>query len=143
ESRVDFLFSDFNINPTTLEIREVAGTNGASAYDASLQVNAAYAMVDAEIIPLLRTTVGVRYEDGEQSVTPRDLFGGTAPYAPTPLEAQYWLPSFTATWNFAEDMQLRFGASKTIGRPQFRELAPQAYTDPESDRTFIGNPYLV
>jgi len=143
ESRVDFLFSDFNINPTTLEIREVAGTNGASAYDASLQVNAAYAMVDAEIIPLLRTTVGVRYEDGEQSVTPRDLFGGTAPYAPTTLEAQYWLPSFTATWNFAEDMQLRFGASKTIGRPQFRELAPQAYTDPESDRTFIGNPYLV
>jgi outer membrane receptor protein involved in Fe transport len=51
--------------------------------------------------------------------------------------------SLTATWNFAEDQQLRFGASKTIGRPQFRELAPQAYTDPESDRIFIGNPYLV
>ena len=143
ESRVDFLFSDFNINPTTLEIREVAGTNGASAYEADLTVNAAYAMVDAEIIPFVRTTVGVRYEDGEQSVTPRDLFGGAAPFAPTSLEEQYWLPSFTATWNFAEDMQLRFGASKTIGRPQFRELAPQAYTDPESDRTFIGNPYLV
>ena len=143
ESRVDFLFSDFNINPTTLELREVAGTNGASAYDAGLQVMAAYAMVDAEIIPLVRTTVGVRFEDGEQSVTPRDLFGGAAPYAPTTLEEQYWLPSFTTTWNFAEDMQLRFGASKTIGRPQFRELAPQAYTDPESDRTFIGNPFLV
>ena len=26
------------------------------------------------------------------------------------------------TWNFYEDMQLRFGASQTIGRPQFREL---------------------
>ena len=143
ESRVDFLFSDFNINPTTLEIREVAGSNGASAYDADLRVNAAYVMADAEIIPLVRTTIGVRYEDAEQSVTPRDLFGGTAPYAPTSLEEQYWLPSFTGTWNFAEDMQLRVGASKTIGRPQFRELAPQAYTDPESDRTFIGNPYLV
>lgn len=143
ESRVDFLFSDFNINPTTLEIREVAGTNGASAYDAELRVNAAYAMVDAEVVPLVRTTVGVRFEDGEQSVTPRDLFGGAAPYTPTTLSEQYWLPSATVTWNFAEDMQLRLGASQTIGRPQFRELAPQAYTDPESNRTFIGNPYLV
>ena len=70
ESRVDYLFSDFNINPTTLELREVTGSNGASAYDAALKVNAVYAMVDAEIIPLVRTTVGLRFEDGKQSVTP-------------------------------------------------------------------------
>lgn len=143
ESRVDFLTSDFNINPTTLEIREIPGTTGANAYDANLTVNAAYAMVDAEIISLVRTTVGVRYEDGEQEVISRDLFGGTAPFPATRIEEQYWLPSATATWNFAEDQQLRVGASKTIGRPQFRELAPQSYTDPESNRTFIGNPFLV
>lgn len=143
ESRVDYLFSDFNINPTTLELREVTGSNGASAYDAALKVNAFYAMVDAEIIPLVRTTVGLRFEDGEQSVTPSDVFGGSAPFQATKIEEQYYLPSFTATWNFAEDQQVRFGVSRTIGRPQFRELAPQSYTDPESDRTFIGNPYLV
>ncbi|WP_374390258.1 TonB-dependent receptor domain-containing protein [Brevundimonas sp.] len=143
QSRIDYLFSDFNINPSTLQLREIAGINGASAYDAELQVNAAYVMADAELIPLVRTTVGVRFEDGQQSVTPRDLFGGAAPYQPTEIEEQYWLPSFTGTWNFAEDQQLRVGASQTIGRPQFRELAPQAYTDPESDRIFIGNPFLV
>ena len=143
QSRIDYLFSDFNINPSTLQLREIAGINGASAYDAELQVNAAYVMADAELIPLVRTTVGVRFEDGQQSVTPRDLFGGAAPYQPTESEEQYWLPSFTGTWNFAEDQQLRVGASQTIGRPQFRELAPQAYTDPESDRIFIGNPFLV
>ena len=142
-SRVDFLTSDFNINPTTLQIREIAGGNGDNAYDADLKVNAAYVMVDAEIIPLVRTTLGVRYEDGSQSVTPRNLFGGTTLFTPTVIEEQYFLPSITATWNFAEDQQLRVGASQTIGRPQFRELAPQAYTDPESNRTFIGNPYLV
>ncbi|MBD3837090.1 TonB-dependent receptor [Brevundimonas sp.] len=143
QSRIDYLFSDYNINPSTLQLREIAGINGASAYDAELQVNAAYVMADAELIPLVRTTVGVRFEDGQQSVTPRDLFGGSTPYQPTEIDEQYWLPSFTGTWNFAEDQQLRVGASKTIGRPQFRELAPQAYTDPESDRIFIGNPYLV
>ncbi len=143
QSRIDYLFSDYNINPSTLQLREIAGINGASAYDAELQVNAAYVMADAELIPLVRTTVGVRFEDGQQSVTPRDLFGGSTPYQPTEIDEQYWLPSFTGTWNFAEDQQLRVGVSKTIGRPQFRELAPQAYTDPESDRIFIGNPYLV
>ena len=141
-SRVDYLYSDFNINPTTIELREVSGTNGAGAYDADLVVNAAYAQVDAEIFPLIRTTLGVRYEDGSQSVTPRDLFG-SATFTATTLEEDYLLPAFTATWNFAEDQQFRFGASQTIGRPQFRELAPQSYIDPESDREFTGNPFLV
>ena len=39
-------------------------------------------------------------------------------------------------------MQVRFAASKTIARPQFRELAPQQYLDLEFDRTFFGNPFL-
>jgi hypothetical protein len=141
-TRVDFLYSDFNINPTTIELREVSGANGAGAYDAELIVNAAYAQVDAEIIPLLRTTIGVRYEDGSQSVTPRDLFGSMT-FPVTTVEEQYFLPAFTATWNFAENQQFRVGASQTIGRPQFRELAPQSYIDPESDREFTGNPFLV
>ena len=40
-------------------------------------------------------------------------------------------------------MQLRLHASKTIARPQFRELAPQIYQDFESDREFTGNPFLI
>jgi outer membrane receptor protein involved in Fe transport len=40
-------------------------------------------------------------------------------------------------------MQLRLAASKTIARPQFRELAEQVYQDFESDRQFSGNPFLV
>ena len=142
-TRVDFLFSDFFIDGSTLEINEITGSNGASAYDAQLQVNAAYAQIDAEIIPLVRTTLGVRYEDAEQTVSPFDLFGGSAGFPETRIENDYFLPAATVTWNFAEDMQLRLGASQTIGRPQFRELAPQSYTDPESDRTFIGNPFLT
>lgn len=144
-SRVDFLYSDFNISPTGLILSEVTGSagSGAAAYSAQLEVAAAYVQVDAEFIPLVRTTFGVRYEDGQQSVTTRDLFGGAAPFAPTEIEEQYFLPSFTATWNFAEDQQFRLGASQTIGRPQFRELAPQSYTDPETDREFTGNPFLV
>src|SRR3546814_17862670 len=67
---------------------------------------------------------GVRYETAKQHVTPVDLFGiGTGGVTSTRLNNSYWLPAATVTWNFAEDMQLRLNASKTIARPQFRDLA--------------------
>lgn len=141
--RVDYLLADYNIGPNQLVIRETTGAEGAAAYTANLEVFGAYAQVDAEVLPLVRTVVGLRYEDATQGVTPIDLFGGVPPLAPAPLDNQYWLPAATVTWNFAEDMQARFGASKTIARPQFRELAPQQYFDPDLDRLFIGNPFLV
>lgn len=141
--RVDFLLSDVNIAPGLLSIRETTGAEGAAAYDGALEVGAAYVQLDAEFIPLIRTSFGVRYEDAEQTVTPRNLFAGPAPLAAPPLENDYVLPTATVTWNFYEDMQLRVGASKTIGRPQFRELAPQQYLDTDSDRLFIGNPFLT
>ncbi|AXE64292.1 TonB-dependent receptor [Hyphomonas polymorpha PS728] len=144
QQRPDFLFANYNINPDLFVLREITGSSGAAAYDADLKVFGAYAKVDAEIIPLVRTAVGVRFEDATQSVTPLSLIASeTAPEAPPELENQYLLPAATLTWNFAEDQQLRLGASKSIGRPQFRELAPQQYYDPESGRTFIGNPYLT
>lgn len=144
QQRPDFLFANYNINPDLFVLRETTGSSGAAAYDADLKVFGAYAKVDAEIIPLVRTAVGLRFEDATQSVTPLSLISSeTAPEAPPELENQYLLPALTLTWNFAEDQQLRLGASKSIGRPQFRELAPQQYYDTDSGRTFIGNPYLT
>lgn len=141
--RVDYLFADFNQGPGVIQVVETTGGSGAAAYEGNLQVNAVYGQVDVAVIPRVRSTLGVRYESGEQSVRPFDLFGGLAPFPETTIENEYWLPAATVTWNFAEDFQLRLGASRTIGRPQFRELAPQQYLDPESDRLFFGNPFLT
>lgn len=142
--RVDFLLSDFNLSQGLLTLRETTGADGAAAYDATLKVKGAYVQAEAEIVPLVRASVGVRYEDATQAVQPIDLFntGASLPTA-TPLINDYFLPTATVTWNFADNQQIRFGASQTIGRPQFRELAPQQYLDPDLDRLFIGNPYLV
>ena len=139
--RVDFLLADYNIGPGGLTLTETTGADGAAAYEAELETHGVYAQVDAEIIPLVRVAAGVRYEDAKQHVQVIDLFGGT-PATVQPLDNSYVLPAATVTWNFYEDMQLRVGASKTIARPQFRELAPQQYTDPDADRVFSGNPYL-
>jgi hypothetical protein len=142
--RPDFLFADFNINPDRLVLRETTGSAGAAAYDAQLEVTSAYLKADFEPIQYLRVSLGGRFERGIQTVSPRALYLGEAqPAQPPKNKEEYFLPAGTVTWNFFEDMQLRFGASKTIGRPQFRELAPQQYLDPDSDRLFIGNPFLA
>jgi hypothetical protein len=140
--RVDYLYSNFNIRTDGLFLREVTGSEGAAAYQASLTTNAFYVQGEGEILPAVRASLGLRYEDGEQSVQALDLFSANDPAA-VELKNDYVLPAGTVTWNVADDQQLRFGISKTIARPQFREQAPQIYLDPESDRTFIGNPYLV
>ncbi|TYT25364.1 TonB-dependent receptor plug domain-containing protein [Luteimonas viscosa] len=141
--RPDYLFSDYNLSQDLLRLRETTGSFGAAAYDATLKVLGAYAQLEGEITPNLRATLGVRYEDATQAVHPYDIFTGVRQPGPEPLRNDYFLPALTVTWNIAENRQLRFGASQTIARPQFREMAPQQYTDPDSDRLFTGNPFLV
>jgi outer membrane receptor protein involved in Fe transport len=138
QERPDFLLSDFNIYTFNIQLRDVSGAEGTAAYDADLRVHAGYAQAEIEPFDGLRATFGVRYEDGRESVQPV----GSA-LAATNLANRYWLPAATLTWSFARDMQLRLHASKTIARPQFRELAPQIYQDFESDREFTGNPFLT
>lgn len=144
QQRPDYLLSDYNVYNYDIVLSDVSGSAGAAAYEADLEVHAAYVQAEAEIVPQVRATVGVRYEDGIQSVTPLDLFGlGGGGTIPSLIENDYFLPAATVTWNFYEDMQLRLHASKTIARPQFRELAPQQYQDTDTDRTFIGNQFLT
>ncbi len=145
QQRPDFLLSPFNTNIYGIVLREQSGAIGNAAYEAGLKVHAGYGQVEAEILDGLRLNAGVRYEKAEQFVRAIDLFGvgGTANELDTRINEDYWLPAATLTWNFIEDMQLRFAASKTIGRPQFRELSPQQYTDTDNDRTSFGNPFLV
>jgi outer membrane receptor protein involved in Fe transport len=138
--RPDYLFSPDNIHPDRFEIREDAGLD--RNYLGTLDIDAAYASVDIELMPLLRAAVGVRHEEASQVVDTYVRY--TAAGAPTTtLENSYWLPAATLTWNFADDLQMRFGYSQTIARPQFRELAFTPYLDPDTDREFIGNPYLT
>jgi len=143
QQRPDFLLSPFNIQTYDITLREQSGAVGVAAYEAGLQIHGAYGQVEAELADGLRIAGGVRYENGRQFVSIIDLFGLAEDNLSTRLNNDYWLPAATITWNFAEDMQLRFSASKTIARPQFRELAPQPYTDTDNDRTSFGNEFLV
>jgi len=138
-SRVDYLFSPDNIDPARFVISEQTGKD--DAYIGSLENLAAYLASEFEVTSFIRASVGVRYEDATQKVRTTNRFGDT-PTAPVELANDYLLPAATITWNFADELQMRLGYSKTIARPQFRELAFTPYIDPESNRIYQGNPFL-
>ena len=119
-------------------LTNTSANQGAARYRGKLTINAGYGQIESELADGLRATIGIRYEDASESVNT-----GDTTFVGSKLDLDHWLPAATITWNFAPDMQFRVAGSKTIARPQFRELAPQFYQDFDSTRRFIGNPYLT
>jgi len=119
-------------------------TESDPAFAASLRTEAAYAQVQTELREGLELNLGARFERGLQSVNAVQVFNTASGLnASTRLENDYVLPAATLTYKFADDMQFRLHASKTIARPQFRELIFQAFFDPDTNRAYRGNPLLV
>jgi outer membrane receptor protein involved in Fe transport len=143
EQRPDYLLSDFNVYTYNILLVETSGLAGTARYEGDLLVGAGYVQATGDIVEGVRLQGGVRYEDGKQSVTLVDLFNQGGLTQVPAIEKSYWLPAATLTWIINPAMQLRLHGSKTLARPQFRELAPQVYFDTESDRQFFGNPFLT
>jgi len=144
---VDMLRPDLLLAPAVIEAFNIAlvETNeGNPAFLATLRNQAGYVKFDYQMTETLQLNAGVRYETAELEVSPIKIFKTAgASLAGTALEESYWLPAATLTWQLASDMQLRGNLSKTIARPQFRELVYQFYFDPDSNRMYRGNPFLV
>ena len=116
----------------------------APKFDAGLKVWAAYGKFNAQFTDSLSLDAGVRYETAEQVVAAVPVFDDqTAGFASTTQDNSYWLPAATLTYQVTPEMQFRVSGSKTIARPQFRELIFQFYFDPESNRFYRGNPALI
>lgn len=153
--RPDVAFAQiFNPFTGSGELTEQGSGGLPGFYVATLEVDAFYAGIDAEITPFLRAAIGARYEDAIQAVQTRTFPNGTFEGEDgsfqnpdrvngPPIEEEEFYPAATLTWNFADNLQLRVGYSETITRPQFREFAPSRFLNTATDQTFFGNPFLV
>lgn len=138
---------DFLLQPDVIDFYNITLTDTNEAnpvFDAGLLTHAGYGQVQAFITPEISLNVGVRYETATQSVAPVQVFiVPTASLASTSLKQSYWLPAATLTWDITDQMKFRLSGSKTIARPQFRELIFQNFYDTDSNRLFRGNPLLT
>jgi TonB-dependent receptor len=144
---VAMLRPDYLLGPAVIDqfgIGLIETTETDPAFEAQLRTNAGYLQFQAGLTGSLDLTFGARHERAEQDVRPLQVFSTLANSgAATHLENDYVLPGATLTWRLADSMQLRLNGSKTIARPQFRELMFQTYYDPENNRRYRGNPLLT
>jgi hypothetical protein len=130
-----------HIRPDGFEIQEA--TFRTDNYSAREVVDAAYAMLDLQPMAAVRISGGARVERTLQSVSPHDLWEtGLEPVPGAELETMDVLPAVNATISLTDDMKLRAGASRTLARPQLRELAPFSFADYAGGFLVIGNPEL-
>lgn len=145
-SEIAMLRPDFLLAPGVIDqydIGLVETTESDPAFSARLRTQAAYVQLQAQLTETVELSAGARHERGMQFVHPERVFTTlTNSGASTSISRDYFLPAATLTWRFGESHQLRLNASRTIARPQFRELLFQAYYDPESNRQYRGNPLL-
>jgi len=112
-------------------------------YDAELNVYAGYINSDFSFGDF-SGNVGLRYEVDEINLPIFNVFNFNQ-NEDTFLFTDYEniLPSLNLKYAFNEDkMAVRFAGSQTITLPEFKELAPFAYTPP-SGRQIVGNPELI
>ncbi len=134
------LFESANIAPRVFELRE--STRSTDNYLADHNIYSGYLMLDLPLSPKWQVMSGVRLESSDQLVTTFDPFAATRTEINASLETLDWLPGLNVTYRITERMNLRFAASRTITRPDFRELAPFEFTDFVGGRTILGNPDL-
>lgn len=141
-SRIDQLLSPPVAGTPVFDLALLQATIDLDNSSSALAVHGAYVGLDAEINPYLRVAAGGRFETSDQSTT---AFSTTAPASSlitTEIAEEYFLPAATITWIPLGDLQVRGGYSKTITRPQFRELTPAFFTDDDTDLLIRGNPFL-
>jgi hypothetical protein len=147
DSGVFLLRPDHLLSPAVIDhygIGLIESTEEDPAFAARLLVHGLYSQLQAQLVPGLELSAGARFERGKEVVRPVQVFTTPTAGISNRIEEDYVLPAATLTWKLgeAQQQQVRLNVSKTIARPQFRELMAQAYFDPENNRTYRGNPLL-
>ncbi len=147
------VFSDTNIlNPRYgMELIVGIGAFGSESYIADQFIEAGYGKIDVLINETWRLSGGVRSELFEQVVLPVDYLQYDSRrldldgFARLKTEDVY--PSAAMTYIhpglWADEFQLRAGVSRTVARPDIREMSASTYIDPLTEARVRGNPKLV
>lgn len=114
------------------------GTKGNDSYTAESNLDAAYVMVD-NVFDKWRIVWGARFENYSQQLHSKSDAGTPVTVDDTQFD---FLPSLNVIYSLTKKQNLRFSASKTLNRPEFRELAPFLFYDNATRMNTFGDPNL-
>ena len=135
---LDEIFAAQNINATAgFKLDE--GTNSSDAYTASNQLMAFYGGTRFRLGSKLDLSGGARAEYNRMKLN--SFINANAVEVDNPVLSI--LPSVNVAYRFSEDTSLiRAAYSRTLNRPEFRELAPFGYYDFTRNTVLYGNDSL-
>ena len=131
-----FNSNNFGILPSGLSgFTLYDGTKYFDSYNASSSLNSGYVMLDNKIHKV-RFVWGVRVEDYNQKLNTQ-----ITRYDELNIDNKQTdiLPSFNFIYGINKNQNLRISYSKTLNRPEFRELAPFAFYDFQTQFVTSGN----
>jgi TonB-dependent receptor len=141
---VDLIFAPENIRDNGFRIDEI--TNKSDNYTASSTNHATYLMIDNKLNNKIRFIWGARAEFFTQQLNSQyntgdsiRVFSKSGDSTKIPFDL---LPSLNFIYSITEKTNLRLSASKTVSRPEFRELAPFGFFDFVLNSSINGNPKL-
>ena len=136
---IDGIFGNGNMNATTgFSMRE--GTKSSDSYLANAMLGYGFVQFDTRIMEKTRINWGVRAENFEQNLYSKTDNNDTVQVESTKLD---FLPSVNFIYSINDAQNLRLSYSRTLNRPEFRELAPFAFYDFQTRYVVTGNPSLV
>jgi outer membrane receptor protein involved in Fe transport len=125
--------------PAPAAFREI--TNSSDSYEASMLLFGGYAMAELPLHKRFDLVAGARLEKANIKVDTFDQFNAGDPIRAS-LDNLDVLPALNLTYRMPRDFQLRGGYSRTLNRPDFRELSESQYFDIEYNAAFSGNSKL-
>lgn len=129
-------FGDGSATSTLLAFDAIKGN--LYRYLANTILNAAYLQFDNQFGSKMRVVWGVRMEDYDQLVGSVKTSDPRYNYT----KVTDFLPGINATYKLDQKTNLRFSASQTVVRPEFRELANFQYYDFELNAAVQGLPTI-
>jgi TonB-dependent receptor len=136
---MESIINQENFDNGKIAYREIAGL--ASAYQANLNINSFYVATSGKMGPRSEGMIGLRMEDGTQTLDYRDQVQPAIPKTET-LDQIAFMPTASYKYDLNENSSLRASASRTISRPAYREVGPFQYIEFFAGRQSIGNPEL-
>jgi len=134
----EWMFHPNYINKNGFELEEQ--TNATDRYEASSMLHAGFLMLDNHLSERWRLTWGVRYESYSQQLMAENMSGAMIDKTTTFNDL---LPSVNLSYSPSEKTKIRLSASRTVNRPEFREIAPFMFVDFENNWQLIGDTNLV
>lgn len=130
---IDNIFSEQNLEKYKILLANIP--QNSNDYTGTADLGAGYVMLDNHFSSSWRLSWGVRLEDYRQKLI--SLNQPVQKYHYTTL-----LPSANLTWSPQSKMNIRLAYSRTVNRPEFRELASFRYYDYQNNYIISGNPHL-